>query len=261
MNHTIHLLQRQFYEDRKGLMIYAGVIFGVLLLPAMIAGYTNNLPNTLSDTAYAEDFGSFLLLGGFIITSLLFSENMHSKVKQHSWLMLPVHTHEKLISPIIWSGILYPIALMLYFSIVTFIIEGLSVLLFGRSAQMFNMFDLANWEMVLNYFILQSVFLLGAAYFKSAHFIKTVLALIVGTIILSLISLLVFRIVYAPYFHEMMRGPGYFTGQYLTINTLQSPLFTAVEVGAKILYWFVLAPFCWVVTYFRIREVQATDAV
>ncbi len=275
MKNIFYLLQKQFYEDRKGLIIYAAVIFGILLLPSLARASANSIPNSMIDPAYKNLFRNFLFLGGFIMTSLSFSETMHSKVKQHTWLMLPVHAHEKLITHIIYFGIIYPIVLMLFFFLSSIIIEGINTLSFGRHALIFNILDPVNWKMVLHYLVLQSIFLLGAAYFKSTHFIKTVLVIMAGVIVLSLFTLLSFRIVYGPYFRQSVvfsiktqmfnffsiTSDPYLNQTSLLISPANEPYLRFIATACKIIYWAFLAPFCWLITDLRIREVEATDAV
>ncbi|MGM0432223.1 MAG: hypothetical protein ACQEQU_05860 [Spirochaetota bacterium] len=254
-----NLLRKQFFEDKKGLAIYAitvaGVLFGLILLRA----FTQNT-SSFSSSYYADWFGNLLFLGGFIITSLTF-EDMHSKAKQHTWLMLPAHPVHRIITKVIYLGILYPIALMIFLSLASLGIEGLSSLLFGRSASVFTPFTRETWVQAGTYFVLQSVFLLGAAYFNSAHFIKTVLALAVLSISIGLITMLLLRLIYAPYFSAAFQDPYFFDRISIVLRSESTPLIRALEYGAKIGFWGLLAPFCWVVTYYRLREKEADNAV
>lgn len=261
MRHITHLLRKQVYEDKKGLLIYSGVLFGLLLIPNMIQAYMTRGYLMPYDSGYLEYFGNFLLLGGFIMTSLAFANNMHCKVKQHAWLMLPVHAHEKLITSIIYYAVIYPIALILFFTASSAVIEGLNSLFFSSHGLLFNPFDADVWEMVLHYIILQSVFLLGSVYFRNRHFVKTVLSLMGLGFVMSLIAMIVFRIAYAPYFDQLFHSAYYIDENILWNQAAGTPLVRFTEVLGKILYYGILAPFCWVVAYFRIREVEATDAV
>ncbi len=261
MMNIVHLLRKQIYEDRKGLMVYAAVVFSGLFLIGFLQALTNNIPLPYNDSGYTELFSNLLFLGGFIMTSITFAQSMYSKSRQHAWLMLPVHAHEKLIEKIIYHALIYPLALILFMTLSTLIIEGVNTLVFGRHALVFTPIDAEIWKMVLHYIILQSVFLLGAAYFRTAHFIKTVLSLIVVAMTLGLLSAFIFRITYAPYFHTMFQDPFYTDQASLMISVESEPLFRVIEVIGKTVYWFLLAPFCWTVTYFRIREVEAKDAV
>lgn len=261
MMRIIYLLRKQIFEDKKGLITYAATVFGIMLIGSLIGGYTDSIRPPELDPAYLELFSGLLFLGGFIMTSLTFAGSMYSKVKQHSWLMIPASAGEHLASKIIYHALMYPIALILFTFLGSAISEGTSLLLFGRSALIFDPFRSDVWLMILNYIVLQSVFLLGATYFKSAHFIKTVLSLITLGIGLSLIVALFVRIIYAPYFPEVMQDSFFIDSTALMLEQHSVGLIRFVEVSSKLVYWGLLAPLCWVVSYFRIREVEANDAV
>ncbi len=261
MRNILLLLKKQVYEDKKGLIIYASVVFGLILIPNLVMGFFGKLPSSQDDMGYLGLFGNLLFAGGFIMVSITYAQEMYSKVKQHAWLMLPVHAHEKLIAKVIYHAIIYPLVLLIFIFASSVIIEGLNAVLFSSSTPFLDMTDLAVWKMILNYLILQSVFLLGATYFKSANFVKTVLSVMVVSIVLSIILALIARVVYAPYAQVMFHGGISIDETTFIMNTNAMNLLETYEVIGKTIYWALLAPFCLVVSYFRIREVEAKDAV
>ncbi len=261
MRNILLLLRKQLYEDKKGLIIYVSVVFGFLLIPNLIAGFVGRFTNSYDEMNYVPLFINLLLVGGFIMVSITYAQEMYSKVRQHAWLMLPVHAHEKLIAKFIYHAVLYPLALLIFVFLSSVIIEGMNAILFKASSPLLDMTNILIWKMILHYMVLQSIFLLGATYFKSAHLVKTVLSLMILSIVLSLILALIARIVYAPYAQQLFHGGIHIDDTMVVMNARALDLGNTYATIGKTIYWALLAPFCLVVSYFRIREVEAKDAV
>jgi hypothetical protein len=261
MKNIYCLLGKQLFEDRKGLLVYTLSAFAALFLFGLLRAFSQS-SSAFQDTSYYMSwYGKLLFIGGFIITSITFAQSMHSKSRQHAWFMLPVHAYEKLAAKIIYLGILYPIALILFFTLSSLVVEGTAALIFGRTVAFFHPYSLEVWKTTANYLVLQSIFLLGAAYFTSAHFIKTVLTIILVSMSFGLFAMLLFRVVYTPYFPAAFTNPYFMDQAALVISNDTVPLVTLLERISTFAYWILAAPFCWTVTYFRIREKEATDAV
>jgi hypothetical protein len=255
------LLKKQIFEDRKGLAIYAVSAFGALLLFGMLRSLTQNQEMASDSTYYIQWFNNLLFFGGLIITSLTFSDTMHSKIRQHEWMMLPAYAHEKLAAKIIYLAVGYPAALLLFMTLASLITEGVNMLVIGRTVPMFRLYEMDVWESITGFLVIQSVFLLGAAYFRSAHFIKTVLALISLALAAGLFSALIVRIVYAPYVSAFLADPYAFDQMALTITNTDMPrLFRIGRIVGRVLTYLVI-PFSYLVTYYRIREKEALNAV
>ncbi len=257
------LLKRELKTSQKDMSTYALVIvlilFGFETLQSLVARYAHS---AFPLEVYSEMFPSFLLLGGFIVTSLMFVEDMFGKDTQHDWLMLPATNLEKFASKAVLVTIAYPIALALLFFLTSLITEPIQLLVFGNPMALFNPFkDKDIWMLLAQYWVWNSVFLLGATYFHKAHFIKTVLAIGVIGLALSGLALLFIRIMFAIRFGNQMQmfdAFSYLDAQYVkqTVTSLQVFL-----IIGKILYYAVLPVFCMITAYFRVEEVQATDAV
>lgn len=261
MRRTILLLKKQIFEDRKGLAIYAVSAFGALFLFGILRSLTQNQTMASDSTYYAQWFSNLLFIGGLIITSLTFSDTMHSKIRQHEWMMLPAHAHEKLAAKIIYLAVGYPAALLLFMTLASLITEGANMLIIGRTVPMFRPYEKEVWESIAGFLVMQSVFLLGATYFRSAHFIKTVLALIAISLVAGLFTALIVRIAYAPYVSAFLADPYMFDQMALTLYTTDMPmLFRIGRVISRVLMYLVI-PFSYLVTYYRIREKEALNAV
>lgn len=254
----VHVLNKEIHESRKALAVYAITITLVLFVVELVSVLVSKATWTSHMEIYEGMFPGFLFLGGFIVTSVFFSDDMFSKKAQHHWLMLPATSLEKFLSKALLCAIAYPLALIALFTATSAIGEAI-ILLFTRDPfVMFNPLKAYIWKMLLHYLVLQSIFLLGATYFRSAHFIKTVLALGVIFIAAGLFMALTVRIAFAPYIE------GFFNAAAIRIvedSNLSIERFGVLKTIFMVFYWALLAPFCWFTAYQRVKEVQSTDAV
>jgi hypothetical protein len=262
----LYLLRKDILESRKGMLIYALTLFLLMLLPSILTMIFSGPSYADIATYYKSYFISFLFAGGFIITSLSFREDMYGKSTQHNWLMLPASPLEKLSVKVIFSAILYPILLLLFITVSSLIIEGLNAMIFGNHYMVFNPVQPLYWKLIAIYIVTQSIFLLGAAYFRKASFVKTVLMLNLLSLVIGLISILVVRIIFNKYFDGMSVDNDLIINNFGIRFSAPESIdgiieFKVFETIGKVIFWVFVAPFCWVVSYFRIREVQANDAV
>ena len=263
MNRFNALLRRELKNDQKSFTTYALVIvlvlFGFETMQSLIARYAGT---SFPMEVYSEMFPSFLLLGGFILTSLIFSEDMFSKDHQHEWLMLPATNLEKFLSKALLVTIGYPVALIVLFFLTSVVTEPIQLIIFGNPMNLFNPFKESDFFIKLGQFwVWNSVFLLGATYFHKAHFIKTVLAIGVIFMVLGLLGMLFARIAFSLKFGSSMQmfDAYFYLGPRVMNPSLPSlRIFSAIT---KSLYYVVLPLFCMVTAFYRVEEVQATDAV
>jgi hypothetical protein len=108
-----------------------------------------------------------------------------------------------------------------------------------------------------NYLVSQGIFFLGAAWFRKHSLFKTVLVLFGLSVILGLWGLLGARLL----FWEL------FTGNAFQLNTLAAmpgvsyTFMRVAESVARIIYWGLLAPFCWILAWLRVREAEVHHGV
>jgi len=141
------------------------------------------------------------------------------------------------------------------------VIEPLQLLFFGNPLTLFNPFTRELASQLAVYWVWQSIFLLGATYFHKGHFFKTILALGVLGIAFAALGLLFVKIVFSLKYGSSLRA---FDVVFSFDSLLFNPATGAVgafRVLGQILYFVVLPLFCWVTAFFRVEEVQATDAV
>ena len=203
-----------------------------------------------------------LLVFGFIFTSMAFRD-AHKKLLNHDWLMLPASTLEKFIEKLVLYAAVFPVVSVVVYMVFTLIARLVIQVFLGEFFPGFNPFDAVIWQMIGHYIIAQSVFILGAAWFKKNNFIKTIIAIVVFSIIISLISSLVAWLVFNDYFWTLVRadfnismdlGEGFNMGQFETFG------YSILRL-MKVLYFGVLAPVCWLGAWLKLREVEVKDGV
>ncbi len=256
----VRVLRKELQESKRSLFIYGITIVLFFFVQEVGGAFLIRLSggSIRSNADYLGNFVGFLFLGGFIITSIIFSEDMFSRVGQHNWLMLPASRLEKFLAKGLLTAIAYPIALALLFTVASVVVEALALLFFGNPFTMFNPLTRTVGGMLLHYVATQSIFLLGATYFRKTHFIKTVLSIGVIGIILGIVATIFFRIIFAPYF----TGPYGFNFSIESYGSFEQ--MNIIKVGkwvGTIVYWFIMPLFCWFTAYLRVKEVEATDAI
>jgi len=262
MNRFGLLINREIQTSKRDLSIYALTLFLILFASETIRSFASQYSQMgYSPAAYASLFPNFLLLGGLIITSLSFADDMFSKNGQQQWLMLPATSLEKFLAKGVLAAFAYPVALIVVFFLSSVITEPVQLLFFGDPVTLFNPFTREVASQLAVYWVWQSVFLLGATYFHKGHFFKTILTLGVIGFALAALGLLFVKIIFSIKYGSSLRT---FDVVFSFDSLLFQPATGAIgafRVFGKILYFLVLPVFCWITAFFRVEEVQATDAV
>lgn len=177
-----------------------------------------------------------LYIGGFMITNRAFNE-IHDQRKAAAYLTLPCSNLERFLSKFLLTTVFFAIALLVIFYCISLLSVISNALLFHRSVKPFNIDSMIVWVLIGKYIILQSVFLLGAAYFQKNAVTKTTLTLACLFIALAMLSFL-FSWIICP-----------------TCN--QGGLVNLISIslhGFYFIFWITLAPIFWFITYVRISE-------
>ena len=126
-----HLLKREFIQHKKALLMIALAVF--LILGGNALGWAYNREHGYHEFAYPF----YLLLGGFILTSLSFTE-MNRPDNKLFYLNLPASSLEKFISRWLLSGLGFALFFTLGYWVVSLIITPVGI-------QIFN-FDIGGFE-------------------------------------------------------------------------------------------------------------------
>ena len=223
----------------RSTLISVGTVTAVLLLFFLVSTASGRQSGT-----YLSIFGLILFFGGFLFTSSSFSD-LHDKHKCTLFLTLPGSNLEKFLGKLILTSVGYAVGVLVFFYLFTLLVSGLNLLLFKRSLTPFNPFQVAVFEYIGAYLVTQSIFLLGAIFFKTRAFIKTVLSISGFFLALTVFTFFVLWIFYKDLFTGRVVIE---TFHFESIAHSRHMIATIVQI----LFWVVLAPFFWLVGYYII---------
>jgi len=245
INRFKYVLLRQISINYKTMLIATGAVVGFLMLFGTWNMYFLNKP--INSVEIIGVFVPIFLIGGFIFTSIIFSE-LNSPHKGYLYLTLPASAFEKLISAWLVSSIFYILlgAMITYF--INFYYMLVAVIIDAPNVEIVNLFTSDALSIFGNYLIFQTIFFLGAIYFRRVNFLKTLLAGFVLVVLFSIYSGILAKILFNQFAiqsHDMSQSIEF---QYTAKNVI-API-------AKYLFWYGVAPFFLTVSYFRLKERQ-----
>jgi len=237
------LIKNDIMMHRHTVYIVIGTIIGILLLFNLISPHNIYTINT-DPTAMLW----ILFLGGIWVTSLTFRE-LYDKEKNYLFLLLPCSNLEKLLNKLILTAIIYPLVVVILYTAFYWLIAIFTKLLYHFTPALFDPFQATIWLNVASYIVIQSVFFLGAIYFKSHPIIKTFLCLIILGIIISIFTFITGIFLFKSLFvHGIFFLPNF--------RTLITPVEKSLADVIHITFWIVLAPTCWIISYLRLKEFE-----
>ena len=199
-------------------------------------------------------FSLLLCIWGPIVASRAFND-LHNKTRNESFLLLPASALEKTLARLLLVTVGFLVFLLIYATALSFSTEMLSLFIFGERNELFRPFDPRAWEVIRHFVGLQSVFFLGAAFFRKNHFWKTVLSIVaLSTACVGFVALLGFLLF-------GRAGLTFDEGEMYGIYLGHVTLFGLGVAAAKLAYYLVLPAFCWFVAWLRVRETQVSYGV
>ncbi len=225
----------------KTWLIGFGAISGILIVSTLLQSYATGFFNvgSLSSTGI-----SFIFIAGYLVTSMAYNE-IHTPARGQFYLILPANTFEKLLSNWLLTSVIYILVAQVLLSLVLIISGLLSALIFSTQIEFYNPFTEAGFKNMGIYVVTQSIFFLGALYFRKNNMLKTLLSLFVIIVVISTVSGLFGWII---------------LGEFNQINEENLPpqrleLFTdTIPQIARVLFWGLTAPFFLIVSYFKLKE-------
>lgn len=235
------LLKLEIFRSLKGILMTFAIVFGVMFILGFLLAIV--LDADLSVYSHAGNFAFSLLTGGFILSSLAFSDLGHT-LKRYRYLTLPASGFEKLLSMWLLTSIGWILVFTLAFVAYAALANVLGSVIFRSIIfQPFDPFGIIPVQAIKYYFVLQGIFIAGAATFKAYVFPKTILSLVVFALTCGLIFYL--------FLHDMFTlDEDYFLKENVFMN-MQVYRFWQFAVW---LFWWVLAPLSWVVAYLGLKE-------
>ena len=242
------LIKRYFIENKNKELMYWGILTLVFCL------------NHQTDSARM-----IIYIMGFIFAAKLFKIFSYTPGGMH-YLLIPATHLEKLVANILLSTVYFFGMILLTFSIGNIIGTNLINALFNQTNSIsWDMFSLSQTVsignnipsafgspfigMIFTFFIIQSVFLLGSIYFKRGGLGRTMLSIFGFFLLLVIIELFMFKVMF---------GSFSVTGNMMAsfnFTPENSPTIKIIGHVFKVMSY-LLTPFLWVVTYFRLTEKQ-----
>lgn len=195
----------------------------------------------------------YLFITGGLYAARFFN-NFYKPTNTMSYLLLPATALEKIISVFLLNTLYFSIAtITAYFagnSLAYLIaISGILPTFLSISASdCFHIFDYPFSHTFALFYVLfttQAIFTLGVVYFKGNNtFLKTILVWFVLGFVLTIIASIILKFVF---------NQTYISSDTIMINDLDSVLPIWFDIVLRITLY-LIAPFFWVVSYFRLKE-------
>ncbi|NNG00233.1 MAG: hypothetical protein HKM93_12685 [Desulfobacteraceae bacterium] len=253
INRLLLLTRNTLILNRSQLLVLAATAGAIGLIISAFNAFGGDGP-----AIHQKLFVLLLLIGGVIISGRLFRD-IHRPTRATAWFMTPASISEKFISLLLLSTIGFIVGTAAFWFLVSLVSEGLNYLLFKHTNNLFNPFEIRMFKFMGLYIILQAPFLLGAVYFKKMTFSKTVLSLGLYFIALLAAALMVVKLIFWNDFEGLV--PSYeFLSRFMdTVGSRDSStvrFFEGLMVSLKWVFRLAMAPLCWVIAFYRLKETE-----
>lgn len=235
------LMKRHSFINLKTWLVGFGAISGVLIVISLLQSYSSGFFNL---SALSTTGVTFIFIAGYLITSMAYNE-IHTSARGQFYLMLPANTIEKLLSNWIITSFLYIIIANVLLIAILALASLLSSFLFNTGVEIYNPFTNDGIRTMGIYVVTQSVFFLGALYFRKNNLLKTLLSIFVIQMIFSSILALAGWLILGDFNQVNEESLPNEAVQFFTVN---------LPDIAKTIFWIVTAPFFLIVSYFKFKE-------
>ena len=248
------LIRNDVIAGYRSLLTTSATLAGIILILAMFSRDSASG----NENFYLFWFIGMLLIWGPIASSRSFKE-LHDKTENESYLLLPASALEKTIARLLSITVIFLGYLLIFTTLTSVVVELVNSLFFGQRNQWFHPFDSMGWSLFGHFVVVQSLYFLGAAWFRKNHFIKTTLAITIACIGLTVLALVILRFVLAPYFYGFDMSLD--NMRIDNLYSLYQGVIDVVGIGVTALYFVGLPVMCWSVAWLRVRETQVSDGV
>lgn len=194
--------------------------------------------------------------------------DLGSRAKGITFLLVPASAFEKLLCSLLYTVVLFFVVFLTAYYLVDVLMVAVGHAVSGavegaEKPTVANVFEVIllrfNRDSTINFllffFSVQSVFLLGSVYFEKYSFIKTIICGFVACFVLFCLMYL---------FNEQLLPDGDYPQGFLTsyrvhvdgVNDRLVQLPRWIGEVFRFLMMYAIAPFFWLVTYFRLKERQ-----
>ena len=257
MNETLslprlwYLLRGDLITGYRSLLISSAGVAAVILVVAMLTMIVHS-DYTGFSSFHRAAFTIALFTWGIVASSHAFL-SLHDKTRNEAYLLLPASALEKTLARLLAVTVGMVAYLLIFSTVVSVIVESLNLLFFGVRRPFFDPLDPIVWDYISLYIVVQSLYFLGAAWFRRAHFIKTTLAITVAFIALTVLALIALRIAFADLWSVAWDIPYAFEALHDWLTGPAEKILFAVKL--------LLPIACWCIAWLRVSEAQTSDGV
>ncbi len=240
------LFRRQLNLSWKQVLLAFGAISGVMILIFSLTIFKHGSVDF--SVSFVNTMLTVFFITGLGFSSSIFNE-LNSPQKGFLYLMLPATALEKLIIAWFMTAFIYLLFSFATIYAINIILIIINALIFHQPGlTLVNLFIPQYLDVFAVYLVVQPIFLLGGIYFRKTNFFKTILALFVVGLAISIYGGIVLKLTT----HLPQEGVN------IHINNEEMDLVTMKYIipVAKFLFWGCTAPFFLIVTYFRLKERQ-----
>jgi hypothetical protein len=249
------VVRSDLYSGWRMLGIVSAAIAGVIIVSGLL--FKRGAPST--NSFYFVWYVVLLFTWGLAATSRAFID-LHDRNRNTAFLLLPASALEKVLARLLMVSAGFIFYLVAFMFVVSAIGEAANWLVHGRTDPLFRPFAGDVWRLAGHFILLQSVFFLGAAWFRSYKIFKTILAVLVLIVGYVGFVLLVSRYLL---FGDMQSEAVIWLTNSDTLSLYRDHrlLFEAAGLLAELGLYVVLPLFCWAVAWLRVRETQVSHGV
>lgn len=246
-------------KKRYGLSVFAFI--GLLIVWFVFVLLIDDNEFMDSDIQEITYFFSLFIVGTFYASQ--YFRDLGSRAKGINFLLVPASAFEKLLCSLLYTVVFFFIVFSGIFYLVDFLLVVVSNAIGGGHYEVTNVFkvvfvrfggDMAV-QLLFIFFSIQSIFLLGSVYFEKYGFIKTIIC---GFVAFFIVICLLFLL----YDFLLPRGEyqeGFLTSYRVYVDgvndhLVEIPTWIGKTFGILIMY--AVAPFLWIVSYYRLKEKQ-----
>ena len=261
MNETLSLprlwflLRADFITGFRSLLLVSAVLALIILVVAMLVPI-RPVANSGSHGPYFTVFNLALFAWGIVATSRAFRA-LHDKNTNEAWLLLPASSLEKTLARLLALTLGIVAYLAVFTTAVSIIVESLNLLFYGHRNAFFDPLDPAVRDRIPLYILLQSIYFLGAAWFRRGHFIKTTLAITLCVAGLAVLAMVTARIAFADFPLEL--SPHLWNPRLVLSTELES--LHGMARTALLALMVLLPVACWSIAWLRVSEAQTSDGI
>jgi hypothetical protein len=238
------LLKVELFRSRKGVLMTFVITFGMLFFAGLLLDILVEKEKVFF--GHEENYTLALMIGGFILTSLAF-DDLGNTLRRSHYLTLPASAFEKFTCMWLLTSAGWIILFTIIYSFYTFIANVIGPILFRHiTFQPFEPLGEYSLDTMRSYFVLQGVFLVGAVQFRGYVFPKTLFTLILFGAVCGTIAYFIMEDLLLA--HECNAGE---------CELVKRMKVHQAWVLVKWLFWWTLAPLCWVITYLGLKEQEA----